>query len=175
MGLPDVCELVRKHLYCSASLERLVAKALKLCGVKLRSVDRYAQLVLTLIAIESERHAEIFEVLAKELNLSKEYSDCREFVGEPWRAVETMIEELKSGREVDYSKLLEKQRWLEEAVGEETYHKILLPLLPGLANEQCVESRASEALKEILDKIVWDEKYHEKAVKELIQRLSKRA
>lgn len=175
MCSPDPCELVKRHLYCSIALERLVAEALSLFSEKLRGFDSYSQLILAAIAIESERHAEILEMLAKELNLYNEYSNCREFVGEPWRAVETMSEELKSGREASYAELLERQKWVEEAVGEETYHKILLPLVSGTAREQCIESNASEAFKDILDKVVEDEKFHEQAVKEVMQRLIKRS
>jgi len=174
MESADLCELVRKHLYCSSALERLVAEALKLFSERLRGVDTYSQLVLATVGIESERHAQILEMVAKSLNLYKEYGDCREFVGEPWRAVEAMVEELRSGREVNYAELLEKQRWLEEALGEETYHRILLPLVSGTARELCIEAPASEAVKEILDKIVEDEKFHEKAVKEAMQRLTKK-
>ncbi|MCC6016598.1 MAG: hypothetical protein LM582_06110 [Desulfurococcaceae archaeon] len=64
-------------------------------------VDTYLQLIL--------------ETVAKSLNLYKEYGDCREFVGEPWRAVEAVMGELRSGREFNYAELLEKQKWLEEA------------------------------------------------------------
>jgi hypothetical protein len=118
---------------------------------------------------ESEKQAQILEMVAKSLNLYKEYGDCREFVDEPWRAVEAMVEELRSGREVSYAELLEKQRWVEEAVGEETYHRILLPLVSG---ELCIEPKASETVKEMLNKIVEDERFHEKAVKEVMQRLT---
>jgi len=49
-----------------------------------------------------------------------------------------------------------------------------LPLVSGTARELCIEAPASEAVKEILDKIVEDEKFHEKAVKESMQRLTKK-
>jgi hypothetical protein len=51
MESANLCELVRKHLYCSSVLEKLVAEALNLISERLRGVDTYSQLVPATFAI----------------------------------------------------------------------------------------------------------------------------
>jgi len=135
----DVCSLVKRHTYCSIALESLVSELLSLYSEKLRASRRGASVLLKVVSIESEKHAEIIDLLAKELDLYVEYEDCRSLVGEPWRAVEDLLATLKSGVEIEPKEFLKRLAWVERAVGEETYHRVLLPLITGRdVVEQCV-------------------------------------
>uniref|UniRef100_A0A7C2FX07 Ferritin-like domain-containing protein n=1 Tax=Thermosphaera aggregans TaxID=54254 RepID=A0A7C2FX07_9CREN len=53
---------------------------------------------------------------------------------------------------------------LEGFVGEETYHKLLLPLLLKLLQDK----EAVNLTRLLIEKIIQDEAYHEEAVKKII-------
>jgi hypothetical protein len=164
----DLCELVRKHIYCSIVLEKLVSELLSLYSEKIKKSLKDKSILLKVVSIESMKHAKILDLLAKELGLYVEYGGCRDFVGEPWVIVENLLNELRSGREIDLKKFIEKQTWIEHAVGEETYHKLLLPLISSReVEEKCLNIHTVKVFTKILDKLTLDEKYHEEILKSL--------
>lgn len=164
----DICTLIKKHLYCSVKLEEMVSELLSLYSDMIRGVDRFRGLVFKALSFESSNHAKTIEYIARELDLYQEFSDCRDFVGEPWRAVESLLRDVRSGRRIPLDEFLERQEWIEKAVGEEAYQRILLPLLTGRAILEglCIDIDGLRALTAILNKIASDEKFHESALKQ---------
>lgn len=168
----DPCRLVRINLYCSSLFEQLASRALRLYAEKLGNSpeERLTRTVLLFIAIESEKHAEQLGLLSRFYGKGEELADCEQLVGEPWRAVQNLLESFSRGEFISLSEFLKRQMWLERAVGEETYHAALMSLLAKSWKFGCIEERISEVFEHLLMKIVQDEKWHE----EILNRIAKK-
>ncbi|MEL9940861.1 MAG: hypothetical protein QW348_08420 [Ignisphaera sp.] len=166
----DPCQIVKRKLYCSYRLEHLVAKLLLTYAEKLKDSpkEREARAILAAIAIESSKHAELIDMIARLYNLYEEVDDCSQVIGMPWLVLQEFFEEVSSGRHIDLKKFIEKQIWLENAVGEETYHKLLLPLL-SLKEElrNCADPSTLSSIELLFKKIALDEKWHEEMLKKI--------
>lgn len=169
----DLCHVVKRKLYCSYKLELLVAKLLSAYAEKLDGSsprERDARAILMAIAIESNKHAELIDMIARLYNLYEEVDDCSQVVGMPWHVLQELFEDVSSGRHIDLKKFIEKQMWLEKAVGEETYHKLMLPLLSLKEDlHSCADSSALSSIELIFNKIALDEKWHEEMLKKLME------
>lgn len=168
----DLCSAVRRNLHCSYRLELLVAKLLLIYAETLRSSspkELMARAILTAIAIESNRHAELIDSIAKLYNLYEEAVDCPQIVGMPWTVIQKLFEEISSGRHIDLKDFIERQAWIERTVGEETYHRLLIPLLREGVKSGCIDSDSAPIVGVLLDKIVFDEEWHEKLLRRLLE------
>lgn len=164
----DIVSIVSKSMYCSYMMEKMVADALAKYAelIKPRSVP--ISIILYTIALESKRHAELLEFLAKQFNLFEE-TNCEQFVGEPWSRVKYVLDRISVGEEMDFRSFVETQIWIESCVGEETYHKILIPLLIECAKIGCLSEDTAKALEAVLRKLVDDEKWHEEMLLKLAE------
>ena len=89
-------------------------------------------MLLEIIAFESEKHALILREIANLLNLAFQSIDCREFLGALYIDLERVEYELHKKESLgleELAKLLESLIIIENFTGEETYHKLLLPLI----------------------------------------------
>ena len=168
----DLCHAVSRNLYCSYRLELLVAKLLSVYAESLRGPspkEREARAILMAVAIESNRHAELIDLIARLYSLYEEVDDCSQVVGMPWSVTQKLFEEVSSGRYTDLKDFIERQMWIEKAVGEETYHRLLMPLLREGVKSGCIDSSGASVIELLFDKIALDEEWHEKLLRKLTE------
>ncbi|MEM3948790.1 MAG: hypothetical protein QXM76_04270 [Zestosphaera sp.] len=159
-------------LYCTSELEKITALAIDLFAEKvLKQGDATGILYAALksISMESNLHASVIEMLGKAAKAYEPVDSCEEVVGGPWRMVSNAILNLRGGKTASLKEFIEGQKWVEVAIGEETYQQLALPLIrEHLKTQPAGISRIVEAL---LDKIVNDERIHEKMLIE-VERMS---
>lgn len=158
--------LLRELITCSIVLEKMISDLYFELYEKTRDPD--IKLLFRVIGLESKRHSEILEETAVTYGLKQERVDCRKHLGELFVVVESVLNQLREKSELtlkDLETILGKNCILENFVGEETYHRILLPLLVDMVPD------ASESLVRIMNKIVRDEEFHEEALKYIISRI----
>lgn len=168
----NICSLIRRNLYCAREMELMASMLLKHYAEGLNSSApgmREAKVVLLFLAIESEKHAEIIDLLVKSFDLRVEVDACEHVIGEPWRVLQNLFVQISSGVSIDLNDFVEKQMWVERAVGEETYHRLLMPLISRGLRLGCLDEHSANVASTILDKLTLDEEWHEKIIKELIQ------
>lgn len=149
-------------------LETLVSEILLKYVDSIELKDNIIETIIRIIALESRKHAEYIELIAKKLNLF-EQTDCAYVVGELWHKLKELLEQLVQGVKIDLRNFIEKQIWLEKAVGEETYQKFLLPLISEAIKIGCISEEAIKIVEIVLDKIVSDEKWHEKMLQAIYE------
>ncbi|MEM1645294.1 MAG: hypothetical protein QXL96_05420 [Ignisphaera sp.] len=162
----DIVSVVSKNMYCSYMMEKIVADALAKYAESIKSRSVLVSIVLYAIALESRKHSELLEFLAKQFNLFEE-TNCEQFVGKPWSRIKYVLDRVSVGEEIDFKSFVETQLWIEGAVGEETYHKILIPLLIECVKVGCLNEETAKALEAVLRKLVDDEKWHEEMLMKL--------
>ncbi|MCX8199708.1 MAG: hypothetical protein N3E36_06805 [Sulfolobales archaeon] len=131
-------------------------------------ISTITKTIFSIIAAESRNHAKFLELVAEQNNLFEE-TDCSQTVGIPWAAVQKLREELSSGRVIGLKEFIERQMWLEKAVGEETYHKIVLPLIREGIKAGCITREYANILETLFSKMILDEEYHEEMLKILAE------
>jgi rubrerythrin len=163
----NVEELLGKVLTCSSVLERAVAELY--FALYSKTDDPIIALVFKKISLDSSSHASILEEVATITKLKRGDINCREFLAEQYSIVERAMSYLETKTKLSRGELrtaIEKLLLLENYVGEETYHRILIPLMAGFLPIQ------SNLLVELMNDIVEDEKFHEKAVKAVLETLT---
>uniref|UniRef100_A0A7C4FGH4 Rubrerythrin diiron-binding domain-containing protein n=1 Tax=Ignisphaera aggregans TaxID=334771 RepID=A0A7C4FGH4_9CREN len=155
-------ELLKKILRCSIELEKKVAMVyIKLSN---KVSDPAIRVLFEVIALESDKHAVILERIVSLSNLMSQSISCREFLGSLYIGLEQVEEYLNTKIQLDLEelrKLLESLVIVEGFVGEETYHKLLIPLIKDFISE-------GNFVSMLVDKIILDEKFHEEAVKSVL-------
>ncbi|MCC6045453.1 MAG: hypothetical protein LM572_01560 [Ignisphaera sp.] len=155
-------EILKKILNCSIALEEKLSKVYLSLAKKVSELS--AKVLLEIIAFESEKHALILREIANLLNLALQSIDCREFLGALYIDLERVEYELHKKESLgleELAKLLESLIIIENFAGEETYHKLLLPLIKDFISRDYF-------ITMLIDKIVSDEKFHEKAIESII-------
>jgi hypothetical protein len=154
-----------KLLYCSIELERRIASLYQELASVVEGKDKFASILLKQIGLESSVHSEVLRSLSMALGAYEETGDCPAVIGEAWRRVEEAYSKIKQGRVAEAKSVLKDVVLLEGFVGEETYHKLLLPLLSKLLQDEAPVDLA----KLSIEKIVQDEAFHEKAAKKIAE------
>ncbi|MEM0347044.1 MAG: hypothetical protein QXV93_05265 [Zestosphaera sp.] len=153
-------------LICAERFEGLVARFYSELSKKVE--DEFLSTVFKWVSVESLNHAELMSSILKFLNLHYVEVDCSAVVGEPWVTVMELFEKIVKTDKADsrvVSELLAGMKILEKFVGEETYGKLLYPLIKKLiieASEKSRDLRRIEILSTIVDELIEEEKYHEK-------------
>lgn len=125
------------------------------------------RMVLSVLAMESKNHAAYIDLIARQHNLFDE-SDCTQIIGKPWILIQKLLKELSEGKKINLKEFIEKQAWIEKAVSEETYHKLLLPLISEGVRMDCIDRMNAPVIETILNKIANDEVWHEKLLQLLL-------
>ncbi|MEM4487807.1 MAG: hypothetical protein QXK88_03265 [Desulfurococcaceae archaeon] len=162
----DLCHEIKMNFYCAHQLEISISKLLNLYGNKVDDV--LLRLSLKEIGIESEKHAQYLELIGLSLGLF-EKANCEEHLGSLWKDLEEMHLNLSKGVNMSPESFIDRQRWIEGAIGEETYQRLLLPLIE--ANiEQCrLNKDLADFVKSLLNKIIIEEKEHEELLIKLLK------
>ncbi|WP_448579229.1 hypothetical protein [Thermosphaera sp.] len=156
--------MTEKILYCSVELERKVASLYEELASLAESEDRFISLILKQIGLESMVHSEVLRSLGMKLGLYEETEDCRSLLGEAWTRIEEAYSEIRRSEKPDIRSILKEILSVEGFVGEETYHKLLMPLLKKLLKDEDSQKLARLAL----EKIIEDEAFHENAVNQVV-------
>ncbi|QOR94874.1 hypothetical protein IMZ38_02860 [Thermosphaera chiliense] len=157
--------MIGKLIYCSVELERKVASLYQELASLAESGEQFASLLLKQIGLESMVHSEVLRSLGVSLGLYEETGECQTLIGDVWSRVEEAYSKIKQPGKADVRGVLKELVSLEGFVGEETYHRLLLPLL-----EKVLQDRDSLRLaKLVLEKIIQDEGFHEKAVNSILK------
>lgn len=173
----DSTVLLSKALACARKFENLVAE---LYGrLSQRVDDRWLPLVFRWLSRESSNHADFIENLRQALDLRDVETDCEEFVGEPWRVVSSAMNSLPERVDVglkDFRDLLYRLFIVEEFVGEETYSKLLYPLLTELLRSAGtnLEELKLRFLDTLFKELSEEEDFHEELVRLALDYCSKR-
>lgn len=149
-------------VYCIAQFEMLTASLYERAARAVSDKSASISLILHLISMESRTHSHIMGELARRLGLRETSYNCKDIIGEPWRRIETLVSNLDFGEGASLSQLLKELEFVEGFVGEETYTKVVLPLLKDMLSDRGVD--LVEVANIVIDKIVQDEKCHERLV-----------
>ena len=130
------------------------------------------QSFLLQIATDSQKHAIVLkgigESIAKPENKPKE---CEKKIGESWRIVETILEEIKEKPKIpsgEFTKLAEKLTILESILGEEYYVFVHLKTLDLMMKEiNQLYSIDLGSVKKLFLNIIRDEETHRELLKEV--------
>ncbi|MEM1595557.1 MAG: hypothetical protein QXS24_00175 [Desulfurococcaceae archaeon] len=68
---------------------------------------------------------------------------------------------------MDLHEFINKQKWVENAIGEETYHKLLMPLVSRSIQLGCLEEHRANIVIDVLSKLKQYEEWHEELLKKL--------
>lgn len=156
-------------LVCTEKFESLVAEFYRELSEKVG--DKLLSTVFRWVSMESSGHAELVSGIRESLNIPRVEINCSAVVGEPWVALTKSTKKLVKIDKADsrvIGEILADVKVLENFAGEETYGKLLYPLIKNLiaeAGEELKDSRMKlDILTILLNKIVLDEKYHEKLI-----------
>lgn len=168
--LQEVRELMASALWCWGSFEKLVAELYE--SMASRVSDRILSLSLRWLSTESRSHSTYLEKLLELLGGAR-VEGCDKFIGVPWSAVESALEEVSSMERLDGDAVIEVLRKLqstERLASKEVYSVILSNLLKDLTHFMITEA---ELVRVIFEEISQEEKYHERIVVMLIEYLSR--
>jgi len=169
-------------IHCSEWLERLSAEFYDLLSRKVS--DESAASLMRVISTQSEAHADTMVAAFRLLDLQDflvERVDCVELTKPVGKATLDLMDTLRGATEVNassYKEILDKLEFLEIGIGEETYHKILQPLLRALVETvvKVGDSYAELKLKvvsDLLDDVTRQEELHEKLIMKAYDMLSR--
>ncbi len=159
---------------CSEWLERLTAEFYGLLAQKVKS--GYVSALMRVISAQSTAHAEAMDTVLKLLGiedvLSSDEVNCVELTKPVGEATLELMNAVKRSSEInalDYQEILGKLKFLEVGIGEETYHRILQPMLRLLIDnsgntDNCSLELRSRIASELLDDVARQEELHEKLV-----------
>jgi rubrerythrin len=159
--------IISNLLECSIWLEERTAELyFKIAN---RAEQRNTVQILKIIAHQSKSHAEMLNWILETLTEKRRSHeiDCMKTVGEVGELTVDMIktvEEKHTMTHEDLCKLLEKLEFIENGIGEETYSRILLPLIKTTIKQAYPETSTIEVAEEMIETIINEEKLHEKLV-----------
>jgi rubrerythrin len=168
-------EEVAQLLYCSKWLEEAAAKLYRMLAERLD--DELVASFMKVISAQSAAHAEVMEAIVRSLNLDEVAErlepDCVELTKPVGQQTLSLIEELSRMDRVDekeFLRLRDKMIFLEDGVGEETYHRVLLPILNGLIETLAAkglekDKGLAELARDLLLDVIREEKLHELLVR----------
>jgi hypothetical protein len=160
---------LKKILKCSIELEKKVAMVY--INISKKVSEPAIKVLFEAIALESDKHAVILERIVNLSNLMSQSVSCREFLGSLYIDLEQVEGYLNTKIQLDLEelrKLLESLVIVEGFVGEETYHKLLMPLIKDFVSE-------GNFVSMLINKIILDEKFHEETIKSVVSFLQLRA
>lgn len=161
-------------LGCLAWFEERTARLYELMASEVG--DKPVSHLLRVLQHQSLSHRDIILYIAGELGIPELIGGrgvCHSFIGPVAEAADTLIDELmksSSGLRLEELEAIFKElEFIESAAGEETYVKIMAPLIKAIV-EETREKWKGEAVGHLLEEIVREEKFHEYLVAEILER-----
>uniref|UniRef100_A0A7C5YXK3 Rubrerythrin diiron-binding domain-containing protein n=1 Tax=Ignisphaera aggregans TaxID=334771 RepID=A0A7C5YXK3_9CREN len=156
----DLLTTIALAIKCSKEFEELTAILYENLS-SLYTNNKEFSLAFKWLSIESYSHAKFMEDIYRVLNITISSYNCREFVGEPWRRVEILLDLIKKNADIDIDEVLNGLEIIEKFVGEETYSRLIYPLLDKLIKELNI---SLTIVSNIFSEIIEEEKYHENII-----------
>ncbi len=172
----DPEEVLAKVLKCSIWLEERTAELY--FNISNRQDDQYTAHLLKIIAHQSKSHAEMLRWIMNNTlkNQQAEPSiDCIKMTGEVGETTVKAIkyvERLEQLTFQDLNEIIGKLEFIEKGIGEETYSRILLPLIKTTLEQTAPQQATLEIAKRMIQTIIREEELHENLVKTISQRTS---
>ena len=175
----DLEEVLAKVLKCSIWLEERTAELY--FKISNRLDDQYTAHLLKIIAHQSKSHAEMLRwimnnTLKNQKNQQAEPSvPCIKMTGEVGETTVEAIEYVERREKLtlrDLNEIIGKLEFIEKGVGEETYSRILLPLIKTTLEQTGPQQATLEIAQKMIQTIIREEELHENLVKTIKQRTS---
>ena len=173
-GTSTPVEVLAKILKCSIWLEERTAELY--FKISNRLENQYTAHLLKIIAHQSKSHAEMLKWIMNNTlrdQQAKTSIDCLKMTGEVGETtVEAIgyVERQKLLTLRDLNEIIDKLEFIERGIGEETYGRIILPLIKATL-EQIETPRATlEIAVEMIQTMIREEELHENLVKTIKQR-----
>ena len=169
-------EVLAKILKCSIWLEEKTAELYFKISKRLQ--DLYTSGLLRIIAHQSKSHAEMLKWIMINTVGNRNRSsriDCLKMTGEVGEITYAIIKNIERRKQLELSDLNEilcKLEFIEKGIGEETYSKILLPLINATLEQTETPRATLEIAGEMIQTIIREEELHENLVKTIKQRTS---
>jgi len=169
-------EVLSKILKCSIWLEEKTAELYFKISKRLQ--DLYTSGLLRIIAHQSKSHAEMLKWIMINTVGNRNRSsriDCMKMTGEVGEITYAIIKNIERRKQLELSDLNEilcKLEFIEKGIGEETYSKILLPLINATLEQTETPRATLEIAGEMIQTIIREEELHESLVKTIKQRTS---
>jgi rubrerythrin len=160
-------KVLEKILECSIWLEEKTAE------LYYKIADRVGQRnigqILRIIARQSESHAEMLNWILENILEKRKPTkiNCVKIVGEVGKTTVDLIKDVENRETItnnDLCNLIGDLEFVENGIGEETYSRILLPLIKTTLKQTYQETITLEIAEEIIGTIVNEEKLHERLV-----------
>lgn len=165
---------LESSLGCLAWFEERTARLYDLIASKVG--DRPISMLLRILQHQSLSHRDIVLFVMGVLGIPEAVSGrtvCRHVIGPVADATEGLIEEMERGdgvlRPEELRTIFKELEFIESAMGEETYVKIMTPLIKAVINATKEEWKR-DAVNYLIDEIVREEKFHESLVSEILRR-----
>ena len=166
-------EVLAKVLKCSIWLEEKTAELY--FKISNRLDDQYTAHLLKIIAHQSKSHAEMLRWIINNTlkNQQAELSvPCLKMTGEVGKTTVEAIEYVERREKLtlrDLNEIIGKLEFIEKGVGEETYSRILLPLIKTTLEQTGPQQATLEIAKRMIQTIIREEELHENLVKTIRQ------
>ncbi len=161
-------------LGCLAWFEERTARLYDLMASKVS--DKPISHLLRVLQHQSLSHKDIILFVMGVLGMPEAIGGkgiCGPFIGPVAEITEKLIEEFKKNgtelRPQELQKIFEKLEFIESAAGEETYVKIMTPLVKAVI-DTTKEEWKRKAVGYLLEEIIREEKFHESLVAEILSR-----
>ncbi len=165
---------LENSLGCMAWFEERTAKLYGLIASRVR--DRPIAYLLRIMEHQSISHRDMLMVIMSILGIPEAVwgrSVCVPVIGPVASSTETLIKELKSRdgelMPEELGKIFKELEFIESSMGEETYVKIMAPLVKAVIDSTREEWKRI-AVGYLLEEIVREEAFHEKLVTEILRR-----
>ena len=162
-------EVLAKILKCSIWLEERTAELYFKISSRLQ--DPYTSGLLRIIAHQSKSHAEMLKwIIDNTLRNRQEGQsiDCIKMTGEVGETTVEAIEYVERHQQLtlrDLNNIISKLEFIEKGVGEETYSRILLPLIKATLKQTHISQATLEIAQEMIKTMINEEELHENLVK----------
>ncbi len=161
-------------LGCLAWFEERTAKLYEIIASKVG--DRPISHLLRVLQHQSLSHKDIVLFIMGVLGMPEVIAGravCGPLIGPVAEATERLIEELDRGekelRPEELQAIFKELEFIESSAGEETYVKIMAPLIKAVVDATREEWKR-EAVGYLIEEIVREEKFHESLVAEILRR-----
>ena len=162
-------EVLAKILKCSIWLEERTAELYFKISSRLQ--DPYTSGLLRIIAHQSKSHAEMLKwIMINTVGNRDRPSriDCLKMTGEVGKITYEIIKNIEKQERLeltDLNEIVSKLEFIEKGIGEETYSRILLPLIKTTLEQTITPQETLETAKEMIQTIIREEELHENLVR----------
>lgn len=171
------CKDVAVFLYCSCILEERTFQLYRSLSEKIEYPP--VKSLLISIAYDSLKHSRILRETSRNIpNLEMVVNDCKKNLGELWKKVDNLSEEIFGRNRItddEFSEIINSLVSLEDLLKEEYFLLVQLKTLQFMAEEISRLYQVDiELMKNVFESIIIDKEYHREILLKIIYFLAKR-